>query len=119
MDFKVLIILLFITSISFSQDFTGNWKGKIQMKDSTVHIEFYLTHTNNEVMGIMSKPELSIFSDSIYNGGVLRLVSRNRAFSYKGTMASNLNELSGEFTMNNKIYQLKVNRGDKPLYRPQ
>ncbi len=119
MRYSILTLLILTTSISFSQDFVGLWKGEIQDSDSIIHIKFNVMMQRDSLIGaMMIEPKFCLFTDSSFQSSPIHLKSSKEKISFTGALTDNKNELSGDFLMNEKWYPVNFYRGE-PIYRPQ
>ncbi len=120
LKYKIFIILIFISQLSFTQNFRGLWKGQFQNSDSIIPVQFNVMIQKDSMVGvIMQKPYLCSFTDSSYVGDTLQLKSAKYRIAYNCHLTDNKNQLTGEFVMNGKYYHLEMSRGNYAVYRPQ
>jgi len=146
MKFSSFIVLLFMSTISFSQEFRGIWKGEFQDLDSTIQIGMNVMVQKDTMIGaILWEPTMCILSDSNFYGGTLHLKTtkkqiaernenlKKRALAegdkiklniyneikFNGELANNKNQLNGELSLDGKIFPVELFRSDKPIFRPQ
>lgn len=120
MKLTIFIIFLSISNVTLSQDFIGNWKGKINQADSIIQINFnVMKQDDSAVYAMITKPNFGFFCDSTFLGDSLHLKSTKFKIAYKAALTDNLNQLSGKFLKNGKWYSLDVFRSDHPIFRPQ
>ncbi len=144
MKYKLLIILLLISSASFSQDFKGTWKGKVQVADSINQVNLeVMIQKDTLVRAVLLSPTFCMLTDSCFYGMNLHLKSTEikvkpkgvltdnknqlkkapkthyQEINFSGALAENKNKLNGMLTLNGKGYQIELFRGDTPVFRPQ
>ena len=120
MQRSIFLLLLLISTTTFSQDYTGLWKGELELKDSTLQVRFnMMKQTDSACLGMMIFPEFGSFCDSTFMGETVHLKSPDRKIQFIGSLANDLNLMTGSFKYNDQSYNINVRRGDKPLYRPQ
>jgi hypothetical protein len=129
--------------VSVSHNYKGLWKGDVRTPDTTFHVEMnVLIQKGTMITAIIIKPSMYMLDDSTFYGEGLHLKSSKKEvelrnanlikrnvkgeklilyheIKFSGALAVNKNQLSGELTLNGKIYQLDMFRGDKPIFRPQ
>lgn len=140
----LVLLLLLLSSVCYSDDLRGNWKGKGYLANSdTIEIEFNVIIQKDSIIGVIIKePTFFTLADSSFNGtdlhlltSKLRLQNRNKALlerkakgeqvtlcqemKFDGQLTDNINQLVGELTYLGKVYRAALNRGDQPAYRPQ
>ncbi|TKG91528.1 alpha/beta hydrolase [Puteibacter caeruleilacunae] len=120
MQRSIFLLLLLISTTTFSQDYKGLWKGELQLKDSTLEIRFnVMKQTDNECFGMMIFPEFGPFCDSTLVGETVNLASTDKKIQFNGSLTDDLNLMTGSFKWDGQLYDIDLRRGDKPLYRPQ
>lgn len=140
----VILILLLISSASYSDDLRGTWKGTGHSSDSTtIEISFQVILQKDSMVGVfLNNPTTFTLADSSFNGTDLHLlqsklqlrnwnkdllekkakgeeVSLYQEIKFDGALTKNYNHLSGEFTYMGKVYHADLYRGDQSAFRPQ
>lgn len=140
----LILFLLLICSVSYSDNINGTWKGKGYLADSDpIGIEFHVLTKNDSIISVSLKEPISfLLADSNFNGTDLHIQSPDwliesqnkhllekqlkgekvtfyQEIKFDGTLTENKNHLKGEFTYLGKVYQADLYRGDQPIYRPQ
>ncbi len=119
MHYTLFIFLTFISSLSFSQNFVGIWKGEFKDSDSIIHIKFNVMIQKDSLLGaMMIEPKFCLFTDSCFQSAPIHLKSSKEKISFKGALTDNKNELNGDFEIKGKCHQVSLYRGE-PIYRPQ
>ncbi len=92
--FSLLLLLVFITSMSFSQDITGDWKGYIDVQGSQLPIVFHFYKDSaGRIDGNWDSPKQNAngltFSNITINGDSIIAEIKLIAGAYKGKFISN------------------------------
>lgn len=144
MKYTTLLILLLISSVSFSEDLRGLWKGQGCTSDSTtVQISLRVMVQQDSMIGVfLFEPTSFTLADSSFNGTDVHLLSSKLQMhnskkdllgrklkgeavtlygeiKFDGAVTANKNNLSGEFTYLGKVYHAELYRGDHSAFRPQ
>ncbi len=74
MKYCSIIIFVFISIMSSSQEFRGVWNGEFKNLDSTIHVKMNVMVQNVDMIGaILLEPTFCTISDSNFNGINLHL----------------------------------------------
>ncbi|HET6556981.1 MAG TPA: alpha/beta fold hydrolase, partial [Prolixibacteraceae bacterium] len=140
----LILILLLISSVCYSDDFSGSWKGKgYSVELDTIEIAFYVSSKKDSIISVTLKEPISfMLADSSFNGTDLHMQSPDwliksqnkhllkkqlkgekvtlyQEIKFDGALTDNKNHLKGEFTYLGKVYQADLYRGEQPIFRPQ
>jgi len=97
MKYKILLVLLVISSVTFSQNFRGTWKGNVQGSDSMIQVNIKVMIQNDTlVRAILVSPTFCMLTDSCFYGMNLHLKSTEIKVKPKGVVADNKNQLKKE-----------------------
>jgi len=144
MKYCSIIIFVFISIMSSSQEFRGVWNGEFKNLDSTIHVKMNVMVQNVDMIGaILLEPTFCSLSDSNFNGinlhlktTKLHIAKRNENLKkraliknenkviynevkFEGALAYNKNQLNGELTLDDKVFPVTLFRDSIPIYRPQ
>lgn len=120
MKYQTLSFLLLLSLFAHSQNYKGEWKGEIQNTDTKVAIDLIVINQRDSFVGaFLMQPKVELLTDSSANQSTLFLQSTQSNIYFKGELARNKNQLSGELFLNDKLYTIDLFRGDKAIYRPQ
>ena len=73
-----------ITSISFSQEFVGLWKGEINDSDSIIQIKFNVMIQKDSLIGaMMIEPKFCLFTDSSFQSSPIHLKSSKEKIHFQ------------------------------------
>jgi alpha-beta hydrolase superfamily lysophospholipase len=143
MKIPTLAVLLFLSFLSFADNFRGDWKGQGNCGDSIIQISFSVILQTDSMIGVfLYLPTNFTLADSSFSGSNIHLISsklqlknendglikRQKAgekvilfqeIKFDGKLTASKNELVGEFTYQGRIYQAQLYRGNQTAYRPQ
>ena len=85
-----LLVVLFYSIASFSQDITGEWYGKISVMGSELRISFSISKNENNYSGTMSVPQQNAngipLSSVTFQDNLLKITFDAAGFSYAGKL---------------------------------
>lgn len=125
----LFFVFLFISLESYTQNYVGVWKGKIDQADSVVQVEMHVMIQRDTTIGAtLFRPVTCLLADSSFYGNAFHLKSpqwakteegKKTVLSFDGGLTANKNELKGELTIDGKVYQVEMRRSDNIVLRPQ
>lgn len=120
-----LLVVLFYSIASFSQDITGEWYGKISVMGSELRLSFTISKNENVYSGTMSVPQQNAngipLSSVTFQDNLLKITFDAAGFSYAGKLNAET-VFEGTFSQNGQNFPLNLSREkmeETKLNRPQ
>ena len=106
-----LITLLLISSISYSQDISGQWNGVLEVQGTALHLVFNINKTATGYESTMDSPDQGAkgipVTITTFENVVLKIAITNAGIAYEGTLDKS-NTIIGNFKQAGRTFPMNL-----------
>ena len=106
-----LITLLLISSITYSQDISGQWNGVLEVQGTALHLVFNINKTATGYESTMDSPDQGAkgipVTITTFENAVLKIAITNAGIAYEGTL-DNSNTIIGNFKQAGRTFPMNL-----------
>ena len=105
------ILLLLISSITFSQDISGQWNGVLEVQGTSLHLNFNINKNATGFDSTMDSPDQGAkgipVTTTTFENRVLKLAITNAGIEYEGNLDAN-NQFIGNFKQAGRTFPMNL-----------
>lgn len=106
-----LITLLLISSITYSQDISGQWNGVLEVQGTALHLVFNINKTATGYESTMDSTDQGAkgipVTTTTFENAVLKIAITNAGIAYEGTL-DNSNTIIGDFKQAGRTFPMNL-----------
>lgn len=106
-----LITLLLISSITYSQDISGQWNGVLEVQGTALHLVFNINKTATGYESTMDSPDQGAkgipVTTTTFENAVLKIAITNAGIAYEGTL-DNSKTIIGNFKQAGRTFPMNL-----------